>query len=244
MEMSLLQIGIEFCKRKGLPVPTTVAGATDDTTVQIWGLLNEGIQDVCDRYNFQQLQNRYTFVHAGGPSYLAFDFSVAGNLPGWKFMIQDTMWCLTDRIDLGDPLSMREWQRIVTMQSGGAKYCWTMYNNQLYIFPTPTNLAGTQFSFMWQSKFGVSDAGANFEVYITDASTPRLPSYLILADLKWRWGAAKGLPYAEDQRISESMLINAVGRSPAPEIVLDQETYEEIGPRPGIMVPAGSWNVS
>ena len=45
----------------------------------------------------------------------------------------------------------------------------------------------------------------------------------MLADLKWRWGAAKGLPYAEDQRVSESMLINSVGRSPAPEIVLRRD---------------------
>ena len=57
-------------------------------------------------------------------------------------------------------------------------------------------------------------------------------------------GSGKGLPYAEDQRVSESMLINSVGQSPAPEIVLDASTYYDEGPRPGILIPAGSWNVS
>ena len=172
MEMSLLQIGVEFCKRKGLPIPTTVAGSTDDTTQQIWGLLNQGIQDICDRYNFQQLQNRQTFFHANAPDYVAYDFTTAGNTPGWKFMIQDTMWCLTDRLDLGNPLSMRDWQYVTTMLSAGSKYAWTMYYNQIHIFPVPSVPANVQFGFMWQSKFGVSDAGGNFETYITTTRYP------------------------------------------------------------------------
>jgi hypothetical protein len=63
---------------------------------------------------------------------------------------------------------------------------------------------------------------------------------LILADLKWRWAMAKGLPYAEDQRVSESMLVNAAGREPLQEIVLDED-YDGPLVRPGLLIPAGNW---
>ncbi len=65
-EWTGLQIAQEFCKRKSLPVPQTLTGATDDTTNQIWGLLNEGMQDMAQRYDLQALQKNLIFTHAGG----------------------------------------------------------------------------------------------------------------------------------------------------------------------------------
>lgn len=243
-ESNLLQIAQEFCKRKLLPIPATVSGAQDDTTLQIWGLLNEGIQDIADRYNFQALQQRATFIHANGANYLAYDLKLVANTPGWKFMIQDTMWNQTARLPMGNPKSMREWQTIVIMLTNSTLYQWAMYGGAIYIFPVPTVPATTTFSFFYQSRYGVTDLGVLVEAYLSDASMPLLPTYLILADLKWRWAAAKGLPYAEDQRISESMLINLVGREPAPEIILDSDSYGDLaGPAPGLLIPAGNWNV-
>src|SRR5260221_300353 len=96
VEYQLLSLVQEFCKRKSLPIPTTVQGATDDLTLQLWGLLNEGVQDLGDRYNWQQLQRFITFTHLGRTDYAALLFgnqlNASTQFADWKFMLPNTLW--------------------------------------------------------------------------------------------------------------------------------------------------------
>lgn len=246
-EYTLLALVTEFCKRNGLPIPVTVAGAQDDTTLQIWGAANEGIMDIADRYNLQQLQTLLTFQHANGDNYLAYDFGT--NTPDWKFLIPQTFWCATQRIRVAGPLTLVEFQTLTNMLIATSLYNYIIFGNAIHIFGVPTPPSGTTFSVFYQSKYGVIDSTAvnstnpsGFtDQYLTDQSIPRLPSYMLLADLNWRWKAKKGLPYAEDQRVFEQMLAEAVNRSDEGTLILDAPEWigSQIGP--GLLIPAGNW---
>lgn len=241
-EPTALWIAQEFCRRISLPLPTTLTGAQDDTTRQIWGLMNEGVQDLVDRYNLPELKQEKVFQHAGGTGYLAYD--IAG-LPDFRFYCTDTLWDATGRLPVAGPLSMVQWQQTVTMVTAAAKYCYAFFGNAFRIFPEPDPLNSVNFSFYYQSRYGVLDAtapnGASAETYLTDSSTPRVPWHLVIADLKWRYKKEKGLPYAEDQRTLEQMLVNHVGREPLGDLVLDVRPEAYIAP--ALLIPAGSWDL-
>lgn len=235
-EKSLLTIVKDFCKRAGLQEPSVAAGAADDTTVQIVNLLNEGIQEICDRYALQQLTMQKTFTHENGADYQALDLAV--NVDGWKYMEPFTIWDTGTRLALTGPLTIQEWARSITMQIAPATYSYIVFQNKLRIYPVPSDPTAVTFTFFYQTKNGVEDGGTGYDSYVTDTSTPRVPTYLVEADLKWRWARQKGLPYAEDFRTCESMLMNAVGREPKAALSLD---YGDHYYGPGIFVSPGSW---
>ncbi len=237
-EKSLLNIVQDFCKRSGLPSPPVAAGATDDTTVQVVGLLNEGIQEIIDRYSLQELATYKEFIHANGTDYLALDLAV--DVPDWKYTSPLTLWDSGTHLPLRGAATIQEWQQITRMNISPAPYVYILYGNAIRIYPVPSVPADVTFSFYYQSKCGVTDGTDVFETYDTDVMVPRIPTYLVEADLKWRWAKQKGLPYAEDFRTCESMLANAVGRNMLPVLNLDPG---DRGYGPGIWVSPGSWNV-
>ena len=74
-----------------------------------------------------------------------------------------------------------------------------------------------------------------------DDSYSWYPTAILMADLKWRWAAAKGLPYAEDFRAAEEMITNMMGREPAPTLCLTMSRGEVASP--AILVPSGTWEL-
>jgi len=242
-ELNLLQLTTEFCKRQALtPLPTTVTGSQDDTTIQIWGLLNEGMEDISRRFTLQQLRTRYTFNHAGVANYIALD--VINKLPDFKWMYTRTLWDTTSRIEVAGPLSEKEWNQLLVMLIAAARYSYRLMGNYLRIFPIPNPLDSILFAFEYQSRYPVISAAGGFLPQFTqDTDMPRFPSDIVLADLKWRWREAKGLPYAEQMRISEEALRQLVVREPQPDLVLDAPDPDVPLAGPGLLIPAGSWNV-
>lgn len=238
MALSGLQIAQEFCKRQGLPSPATLVGAQDDLTRQIWGIMNEGIMDLVQRYDWQQLTIPYTFQHAGGADYEALDLSVA--LPDFDHIVQKTFWDATARIEVAGPMNEREWSTITTMLVSSANYCYRMRGDKILIFGVPSPLSSVDFTFEYVTAYGVDTGGIPEEMFTTDASIPKLPSKVILADLKWRWRKEKGLPYAEDQRICEEMILGLISREPNSVLTLDSCADSQVV-GPGLLVAAGSW---
>lgn len=239
MADNLLGIVQEFCKRTSLPQPITVAGSTDNTITQIWGLLNEGIQDVADRYNHQQMKLRLVFQSIADPDYLALDFN---SIDGFKHIYDKTLWDASNRRTVAGPKTEREWQYILTFGMSQAMYSYTIYNNSIYIYPNPTVPATQDFSLFYQSRFGVysSTTGLTQESYLLDTDVPLLPAYLVLADIKWRYKKEKGLPYAEDQRVFEEMLVNSIGRVPQGDLHLDRPSWFEDDGLPTLYIAAGN----
>lgn len=256
---TLLTIVQEFCKRRSLPVPITVVSAQDDTTLQIWGLMNEGIADISDRFEWQHLRDRFTTTAVflqSATDYRCINLTeipVAGNcptIPGYKAMLNRTFWDNSGRREIVGPFSPRDWEGMLAMGVSQTLFNYTIYGNTISVYPQPTPLAGgfypdfvtVNWSLEYISNLGVLAANSIFitqEAYLTDGDVPRFPKYLVLQDLKWRYNYTKGLPYAEDMRIAEQMITNLMARDPAPDLVLDDCSDWRGGPN--LFVAAGNW---
>lgn len=241
-DLTLLGLTQEFCKRQGIPAPTTVQGSSDDAITQIWGLLNEGVEDISRRYTLQALRTRYPFNHADGVGYQALD--LVATLPDFRYLYTRTFWDTTSRIEVAGPLTEKEWNQLLVMLVAAARYSYRIMGNSVLIFPVPDPVSSILFEFEYQSRYPVLSAGGSLQPYfIMDTDVCRFPQDIVLADIKWRWREAKGLPYAEQMRISEEALKQLSAREPAPDLVLDAPDPDVPLAGPGLLVPAGSWNV-
>ena len=54
--MTMLTVVQKFCRRTGLPVPSTVYGSTDTKVLQIMGILEEEVNDLAVAGGWQELQ--------------------------------------------------------------------------------------------------------------------------------------------------------------------------------------------
>jgi hypothetical protein len=237
--MTVLQIAQEFCRRQALPNPSSVVAAQDDTTRQVHGLLNEGIMDLSTRYNWQEQTNDYTFSHANGAGYLALSLST---LPDFHALISHTLFDTVNGLEVTGPLNEQEWASLMNTGVASANYQYRLKHGGLYIYGVPAVPLANPFTFSYLSQYAVynPDTAQAEEYYTSDSSYPKLPARIILADIKWRWKANKGLPYAEDMRISEMMILDHIGREPNADLVLDGDEFNMAG-GPNLLVAAGSW---
>lgn len=287
MGSSLLTLVTQFCRRQSIPIPASVAGATDDQIIQIWGLLNEGQADLADRYNWPELIRTagvanlsdtgtpYFASGGGGPQgwIAAFldegqtavdsanmvprppfvppgttnDFVPGGSstvvAPGFRSMIPETFWETTSRIPVYGPLTPAEWTYVTTFQVQPARFSYRVTNNLLWIYPYS---ATARFTFQYYTRFTVYPIPptvraqeARSTQFLADDDGSVLPDRIVYQDLRWRWRNVKGLPYAEDQRQVEQMILNHIARAPAPVLVLDQNPDAQLV-GPGLYVAAGN----
>lgn len=249
--MNLLQITQEFCRRRSLPQPVTVVGATDDTTLQIWGLLNEGMQDICQRFEWPWLNHHYTFTHEGGGAsdprapYRALSYGnvASGTQAAMENPLNCTLWDVTSKRLVFGPMNPKDVQFLLTMDVAQAVYSWWVEGDGLSIYPFPNPLSSIQFQLIFKTGSGILSLVSPFgptESFGNDTDTPMCPPVLLLADLRWRYNYIKGMPYAEEKRQFEEMLTNLVGRIPAPTVSLDNiNAFRMAGP--GLLIAAGNW---
>lgn len=84
--------------------------------------------------------------------------------------------------------------------------------------------------------------GVTYKQYFTaDTDTILLPETLVLMGLRWRWKKEKGFDYSEDFNTYEMQVKDALGRDGGKPVLSMDDTGR--GPKPGIWVPDGSWNV-
>jgi len=212
----------------------------------MWGLLNEGIADIADRYEWQMLRTRYTFAHAGSTGYAALDLSESGPIPDCKNILNRTLWDTLGRREVYGPFDPKSWEVLLNLQISQAVYNFTIYGSQLRIYPVPDPIVADQFALEYLSSYGVynPDTPGNTLWFETDNSICRMPTSVILQDLKWRWNQVKGLAYAEDFRQCEQMILNLQARDPAPDIDMSNDDWDERIAAPGLLVAAGSWNIT
>ncbi len=238
-QMTVLQIAQEFCRRQALPNPSSVVAAQDDTSRQVHGLLNEGIMELSTRYVWNELIHDYTFTHANGSGYLALSFS---SIPGFHAMMADTLWDTVAGLQVTGPLSEDEWQALMVTNIASSNYQYRVRGGGIYIYGIPPVPASNPFSFSYMSYYGVYNpiTAQDEEYYQADTAYPKIPHRIVLADIKWRWKANKGLPYAEDQRACEMMILDTIAREPNGTLILDDDTYH-MAAGPNLLVAAGSW---
>ncbi len=237
--MTMLTLVQQFCKRTGVPSPSTVFGSTDTRVLQIMALLEEEGNDLAVRGGWQELQREAAWTTLALEDQGDIDTIASA---GYRYMTNQTIWDRTTRLPVCGPLSAPEWQALKAVTVTGPRYQFRLRGNHLLVNPAPP--AGSSWYFEYMSKNWIleSDGTTYSDVFTNDADTPLLPESLLLMGLRWRWKKEKGLEYAEDFRTYEMQVKDAIGRDGGKRVVYaDGDPCR--GPQPGVWVPDGNWSV-
>lgn len=184
-----------------------------------------------------------------------------GNLEGqWSMqgLVLGTMWDLTNSQPLTGPLTDIEWSALVNMGVAPSPYHWkigmgsyggdgtvqtTYYTPPgIMIYPVPNPPSSVWFSVEYHTSWYAADATTGLPKYdfLVDSDWCLLPSELMMAELRWKWKKEKGMPYAEDQRTSDTMRMQFIGRlGAAGEINMGGEpAFPQMG-QPGLLIAVG-----
>lgn len=237
--MTLLQLVRQFCQRTNLTVPATVYGSTDTQIIQIKALLEEIGIDLNGRGTWQATTKQA--IHITLPIEDQGFINVIAS-DGFKYIKNQTIWDRTDRLPVLGPTDGQDWQALKAVVVTAPRYWFRILGGKLLSNPAPP--VDHEWAFEYASENWILDVdGLTYKQFFTsDTDVPLLPNTLLLQGLRAWWKREKGLDYAEDFRMYETQVKDALNRDGGKPILhQDNETWR--GPTPGIWVPSGSWNL-
>lgn len=230
--MTLLSLISYFCGRNAIPIPTSVIGTTDATTLQILRLLEEEGNDLALRGNWGALT-----IEASHTTVAAEDQGAIDTIcpTSFRYIINDTTWDRSTRLPLF-PVDATDWQAIKATISSVQPYRYMLQAGHFYVTPIPP--AGLNWCWSYMSSAWIANGSNKVRYFAADTDTMLLPDDLLLAGLRWRWLKEKGLEYAELFATYEKQVTQYLGTErPRPRLNM----APDMSNAPGIYVPAGSW---
>lgn len=238
--MDLLGIIKEFCKRSGLPQPTTVIASQDDQFLQMVGFLNEVLEDLTTRktdWTFLNKEATFTTIAASSQGTLE---SIAPN--GFLWVTPKTFFDRTSGLEVNGPVTASEWQALQATATTGPTYNFRIWNKELYLTPTPS--AGNSLYFEYGSDYSIVDRlGVTYRKFFEeDTDTCLFPDSILLAGLRYVWRRDTGLRFADQFSIYETLVSRFASHDSVPKDLNMNACDTEAGP--AIFIPSGSWVVS
>lgn len=237
--MTMLSIIRTACQRIGIAAPSAVASSTDAQVVQLLALLNEEGEELSTgtsvglSYDWQALQTEASFTTVATESQGA----ITTIAPGFKYIIDGTIWDRTRRLPAYGSLDPQTWQNYKSWGVTNPFPKYRVRGGLLLLMPVPA--AGDSYYFEFQSANWCTSSGGTGQIaFAADADVGLLDEQLMTAGLIWRWKQVKGFDYAEDFRKYETRVVNAIARDKE-SAVLDMGRKEDA--RTGIVVNIGSW---
>jgi hypothetical protein len=234
MALSLRDIAQEHCRRVGLPVPNSVVSNADANILQIFGLLQELLEDLVKRKAYQQVTREATWVSTATEDQGSIDTLAPS---GFVSVLPGTFYNRSTNLEVSFGMTPEEWQSRKASSGTTAIGPWArLRNNRLLFSPIPT--AGQTFAFEYRSSWFVQSATAvPLARWTGDTDTCILPDFIPLSWIGWRWKEEKGLDYAEAFRHYEELLASLAMRDGGPRPI------DMAGERPGAgaSMPVGSW---
>jgi len=237
---SILQVVQNAANRIGVNPPAALVGSTDAIAIQMLALANAEIrglasgQSVGRNYDWQALTTEVIFVTVAAES----QGKMSILAPGFKFLINDTIWNRDLIRPIPGALTTQDWQ---LLKSSSVKGPWNMYRihgGYLQMIPSPP--AGQTCAFEYQSIYAVTDAAqANLKAtYTADTDLTILDSTLVEDGLVWRWKQAKGFDFGNDFQMYQTTVINYMARDGGkPHINMgNSDSFT-----PFLLIPEGSW---
>lgn len=235
--MTCLTIVQSVCKRVGLSSPTVAVGSTDVQILQIVELANEAGQETARRYPWTALLNVGSYTTVATESQGAID-TIA---PGLDYIINDTIWNRTLRRPVFGPKTPQGWEQNKAFALNGPWSSYRIIAGALAMYPVPTAGESCYFEFISKNWVTVAADASTSATFTADADTPKLDNNLIVLDTIWRWKAAKRLDYSEDFNKAETLKLDLMARDGGKDTLSLTNTKYDI--YPGVVVPAGSWNL-
>ena len=236
MADTVLKIVQTVARRVGIPVPSILVSSLDKQVIQLQALLDEIGQDLITRFKWQELTRRATFTSVATESQGTL-ISLLGVEP--EAVKSATFWDDTEQRPLFGPLSDVEFQLQKALVPAGPAWQYRIQNNELLILPTMT--AGHTISVIYRIKSWLINGSTYKQEISADDDEPLLDDKMITLGLLARWKEEKGLPYAENARRFESMVISkAIKSGTKPTLYLGGPAQDAI---PGIIIPRGNWSL-
>lgn len=237
--MTLLEIVQRFCERTGLGSPSFVIGSTDSQIIQIKGLVDEVLEDMCSRWTWQDLTEEAHFT-TNGVEDQGLVTSIA--TVGYSRILNNTIYNRTLRLPIYGPMTASQWQALKALPTTGPFYKYRIRGGKLLFNPTSANGHQCYFEYASTACVLAADASTRKSSPTVDSDTIMFDGPLVVAGLRWKWKSEKGLDYAEELARYEALVNTANGRDATkPELSMSGEGAEW---RPGILVPPGNWNIS
>jgi hypothetical protein len=246
---TVLQIIQSVATRVGLPKPTRAVGNSDQQVGQLVGLLEEVGEYVAREYNdYQVFLRTSNFVSVAGELQGPLATLLTQGTPetpdAFNFLIGETLWDQTNRRPVFGGVTPQQLSMLHTFIPAGPYTQFQITGNNLLLTPAPG--AGHTFTVAWKSKNWIVNtptvgSAMPGQQVLNDTDVPEIDDYIMKKGLRAFWKREKGLAYADDFAAFEHELQNACGRSNT-----KQPLFLDGGPRgfaPGILVPAGNWNV-
>jgi len=238
--MSLLTIIQDVHARIGLNPPFSVIGSTDLTVVQMLALANKEGNELATgmsvgvSFDWQALQVEANFTSVATESQGA----IATIAPNMKYIISGTIWDRSRRLPAYGSMDPISYQNMKAWSVTGPYPKYRIRGGILLLDPIPP--AGEQYYFEYQSKNWCSNAAGNTlqARWADDTDIGILDEDLMADGILWRWKSAKGLDYAEEFRMYQMTVTNAMVRDVEKPILNMGQRNNGIF---GIVVPIGSW---
>lgn len=203
--MNLLTIVQDVCDRIGLPRPTIVYGASDQTARMMLALANQEGIALARRHPWQRLVMSHSFATVNG--------TVAYDLPaGFDRMIEGTIWNNTQSRPVVGPITAQRWRMLNAQAITASWQAIYVSGNQIRFTPTPT--AAETIAFEYVSKYwcaAASDTSPDQAAWAADSDEPFLDTECMTLGIAWRYLKAKGLDYGEAFRAYELEVNNRMG---------------------------------
>ena len=227
----------DFTEKMGLPRPAALVGSQEKSVRQLNALLRETISDL-GKYGWSEQTLRFTWTALGAQDQGALT-TIFGL--GYDGLIQDSLWNQTRRMRLYGPVPNTVWQALQTLPNAGPEFQFWISGGHLYVSPT---LAVTDtLSAQYITKYTVLAVdGVTAKARVTaDDDSLLFPDDVVTRGLEYKWRKQKGeAGWEDDYNAYIGLVANALTKDGAPTLSLSRNNK---GARPGIVIPAGSWNV-
>jgi hypothetical protein len=236
MPSTVLSLVQDFCDKYSLPYPNALVGSTDKTIRQYRGIMMEVIRDLSEyRWEEQKVRKTWTSIAGSDQGTL---MSIFG--PDYISLIAESVWNNTRKMKIYGPLSEQVWQALKVLPNAGPEYqCWI---SQGHLYVSPDLVAGNELAGIYTTSYVVLGANNVAKARVTvDNDVLLFPDVVVLRAFEWKWQKVKGLPDWQDSYNDYmTLLARNVVKDSAGRLSLDRPHRS---PRPGIVIPAGSWNV-
>ena len=233
--MTMLTVVQDAQRRLGLNVSSSVAGSSDDTTVQLLALLNQAGQEMAEEYAWQALIKEATLTTLAAESQGAMS-TIA---PGFFYILNQTMWNRSLRRPVFGALSDQEWQLLKASSVQGPFQQYRIRGDELLFIPAPP--AGQTVAFEYVSKYWCTDTtgATGKDAFTVDTDVSLLDERVLSLSLTWRFKQSQGLDFATELQMYQNRLEDMKARDGG-KPVLDLNGKVSIL-MPGVMIPQGNW---
>jgi len=230
--MTLLSIIQDACDVIGLDRPAAVVGGTDQNARTMLAVANREGRELYKRYPWQKLLNENAFQ-------IVTEDENQGELPvNFDRFVDESFWNITRRRQVYGPISQMEWQALTATTAPAVVDVWRIYQNAIYIKPTPT--LGDRYSFLFVSKYWAFGGVGISDKFQSDEDETYLNEELITLGVIWRFLQSRGLEYGEARQTYETAVSREMARDGGR---MRMQTGLATPWRPGIGVPEGDWNI-